>query len=460
MRRREFLLAAGASMLAPQAKCAVEKPTNGGFYSRTLRVEHDVDVFVAGGGPAGVCAAIAAARAGRSVFLAETTGAFGGAATASYVPAFATFSDGARPVVGGIGMEIRCQISKTIPLDAYWTPIDVEELKRVYDSMMVESGIGFSFFTSVCDVIAKDGRVERVVLSSKRGLFEVCAKVFVDCTGDGDLVAFAGGAFEKGDESGEVMPGTLCSQWCDIDFNKPNPHAQTLLPKAIQDGVFSVPDLHLPGFFRDPRKGSSLGLGNIGHAFGVDPTDERSLTRAMIDARRRLPEYERFYKNYLQGYDTMHLASTAPCLGVRESRRVTCDYTLTVEDFVKRAQFDDQIGRYCYPVDLHISNPGDRKAFDAFMKEYDRDLKYKRGESYGIPYRSLVAKSFSNVLVAGRCLGADRKMQASVRVMPGCFITGQAAGTAAALSIAASGDVRRVKTGELRESLKNAKVVL
>ena len=104
---------------------------------------------------------------------------------------------------------------------------------------------------------------------------------------------------------------------------------------------------------------------------------------------------------------------------------------------------------------MHISNPGDRAAYRAFLKEYERDLRYKKGESYGIPYRSLVPKSFSNALVAGRCMGTDRKMQASVRVMPGCFITGQAAGTAAALAVD-SGDVRTVKPDELRARLSAA----
>ena len=458
VKRREFLKGAAlAAACAPSLAKAGGAAAAPNVYTRKLETAYDVDVFVAGGGPAGVAAALAAARAGKRVFVAETSGAFGGAATAAYVPAFATFSDGVNDVVGGIGREIRRLVSRNVPESAYWTPIDVEELKRAYDRLMSESGAKFSFFTTVCDAIARDGRIEKVVVATKRGLLAVRAKVFVDCTGDGDLCAFAGGASEMGDADGTVMPPTLCSQWCDIDFSRKNPWAQSLLPKAIADGVFSVPDLHLPGFFR-ATDGSSLGGGNIGHVFGVDPTDERSLTAAMIDARRRLPEYERFYKTYLKGYEKMRLASTAPFLGVRESRRVVCDYMLGVKDFLARASFEDEIGRYCYPVDVHNSKPGDVEAMKAFLKEYQQDLKYKKGESYGIPYRSLVAKSFSNLLVAGRCMGTDRKMQASIRVMPGCFITGQAAGTAAAL--AAGGDVRTVKPADLRANLREADAYL
>lgn len=458
MNRRAFISSALVATLAPQLKSEQRKSAPE-IYTKRLSDEYDVDVFVAGGGPAGVCAAVAAARTGASVFVAEASGAFGGAATAAYVPAFATFSDGRRQVVGGIGGEIRGRISKSIPINAYWTPIDLEELKRVYDDLVVKAKVKFSFFTSLCDAITSSGHVERAVLASKRGLFAVKAKMFIDCTGDGDLAAFAGAHFEKGDETGTVMPCTLCSQWIDIDTAAENPHAQTLLPKAIEDGVFSVPDLHLPGFFFGPDKNASLGRGNIGHAFNVDPTDERSLTAGMIDARRRLPEYERFYKKYLKGYERMSLASTAPYMGVRESRRILCDYMLGVKDFLARADFDDGVGRYCYPVDLHPSKPGDREAFAAFMKEYVKDLNYKAGESYGIPYRSLVVKGFDNMLVAGRCMGADRKMQASIRVMPGCFITGQAAGTAAAMALKVGG-TRSVDIDMLRKKLISAGVVV
>ena len=445
-------MATKAEVPRPSASC-------GTSYSRRLNDEYDVDVFVAGGGPAGICAAVAAARMGARVFVAEATGAFGGAATAAYVPAFAPFYDGRRQIVGGIGGEIRSRISKDVPITAYWTPIDLEELKRVYDDIVVKSGVQFSFFTTLCDVIADNGRVERAILATKRGLFAVHARMFVDCTGDGDLAAFAGARFEKGDDNGTVMPCTLCSQWVDIDTTAKNPHAQTLLPKAIEDGVFTVPDLHLPGFFFGPQKGSSLGRGNLVHAFNVDPTDERSLTSGMIDARRRMPEYERFYKKYLKGYERMSIASTAPFMGVRESRRINCDYMLDVKDFLKRSNFDDGIGRYCYPVDMHPSKPGDQREFEAFMKEYMKDLCYKAGESYGIPYRSLIVKGFDNLLVAGRCMGTDRKMQASIRVMPGCFITGQAAGTAAAMALN-NGRTRDVDIVTLREKLVAAGAVI
>ena len=193
-----------------------------------------------------------------------------------------------------------------------------------------------------------------------------------------------------------------------------------------------------------------IGGGNIGHIFDNDPLDEASLTRAMMWGRQSMLEYIRFYNEYVHGCENARLLATGSLLGIRESRRTVCDYMLSVSDFLTRADFADEIGRYCYPVDIHIMNT-DGDEYKRFQDEY-KNMRYKKGESYGIPYRSLVASSFDNVLTAGRCMGTDRQMEASIRVMPGCFITGQAAGTAAALA-AESGEVRSVKAVELQQAL-------
>ena len=418
------------------------------LYQKELFQKYETDVFVAGGGAAGVAAAVAAAKKGKSVFLAESCGAFGGLGTSGMVPAFAPFDDGVNMVASGIGLEIRKNVSKHVPLNTYWTPIDTEELKREYDRIITQAGIQFSFFTTVYDVIARHGRIESVILGSKSGLFTVKAKIYIDCTGDGDLCAFGGGEFEMGDENGTVMPQTLCSLWANIDREKICEPENKYIEQAFQDGVLSFEDRHLPGFF---HREDGIGGGTIGHTFGVNPTDEVSLSKGMMWGRKSMMEYETYYKTYLKGYERMSLCGTAAILGVRESRRITCDYTLNVNDFISRAVFEDEIGRYCYPVDIHVMNT-DKKEYERFEKEYET-LRFKKGESYGIPFRSLVPKSFSNVLVAGRCIGTDRQMQASVRVMPGCFITGQAAGTAAALACEAE-DVRNVKLPELFKSLQ------
>ena len=160
-----------------------------------------------------------------------------------------------------------------------------------------------------------------------------------------------------------------------------------------------------------------------------------------------------FLMSDIQGSDPSYVfeAIDKVLSGNSESRRIVCDYMLNVNDFISRAVFEDEIGRYCYPVDIHVMNT-DKEEYERFREEYQQKLRYKRGESYGIPYRSLIPVSFRNVLVAGRCIGTDRQMQASVRVMPGCFITGQAAGAAASLACETE-DVRKISVKKLQEKL-------
>ncbi len=431
---------------------------------RDVPVRHDVDVFVAGGGPAGCAAAVYAARAGRSVFLAEGHSCFGGMGTAGLVPAFMQFGDGENFLAAGFGEELLDRLidaggSVAAPPGGDRTgsyPIRAEVLKRVYDDMLSEAGVEFAFHTNVIGVEADGGAVSAAICWGKSGLFAVRAKMFVDGTGDGDICAWAGAPFEKGDESGAMMPGTLCQLWADVDFGKYNdagggPQNQRVA-EACKDGVFTYCDEHLPGiWFVD----EGIGGGNVGHTFGVDSTDERSLTKALLWGRKLVREYETYYKKYLTGFENMKLVATGSLLGIRESRRIMGDYVLCLDDFKNRATFDDEIGRYCYPVDIHPMRPDDDAEQERFRKEF-KELRYQRGESYGVPYRCIVPKELSNVLVTGRCVSSDRFLQGSIRVMPGCYITGQAAGLAAAMAVESEADTRSINVAELQQRLKKA----
>lgn len=425
-------------------------------YSKSIEVRHTVDVFVAGGGPAGVAAALAAARQGKSVFLAEAHSCFGGMGTAGLVPLFMMFGDGINFLADGIGREVRNKLNELKGDNFPGGPdaIPAELLKRVYDTMIVESGIQFSLMTNVVDIIAKDGHVSTAICNAKSGFFAVNATVFIDCTGDGDLATWAGAEYEIGEpDTRDMMPGTLCSLWADVDyeaFRNGGVGQQTALKEALDNGEFTSYDLHLPGMFRN---GKNIAGGNLGHAFGVDGTDERSLTKFLIEGRQLITEYERFYKKRIPGFQNMTLVQTGSLMGIRESRRIIGDYVLNMDDFLARAVFDDEIGRYCYPVDIHASKP-DPKAYAAFEKEYYKDGRYEKGESYGIPYRTLTPKGLQNLLVAGRCISSDRKIQGSIRVMPGCYITGQAAGVAAAMASETDADTHNVNVPELQQRLK------
>ncbi len=424
-------------------------------FERDIPVRHEVDVFVAGGGPAGCAAAVVAARQGRSVFLAEAHSCLGGMGTAGLVPAFMQFSDGENFCAAGIGEELLNALR-----DAGGTgapeklSINAEVFKRVYDDFLLDAGVDFTFHTALIDVITDDDRVTHAVCAAKSGIFAVAAKQFVDGTGDGDLAVWAGAPSEKGDENGDLMPGTHCSLWAYIDWDevssKPAPPKRETIAQAIADGVFSQEDYHMPGIW---RVGENEGGGNIGHTFGVDNTDERSVTEALVKGRKLVLEYERYYKEYRSGYENMKLMATGSLLGIRETRRIIGDYVLDLDDFKNRATFDDEIGRYSYPVDIHPMRPG-AEEFGRFRDEW-KTLRYKKGENYGIPYRTLTPQGLSNVLVAGRCISTDRPMQGSVRVMPGCYITGQAAGMAAAIAIEEETDTRGFQVARLRDRLKD-----
>lgn len=428
-------------------------------YSKRIPVKREVDVFVAGGGPAGVSAAVAAARLGHSVFLAESGFALGGAAVNMLVPAFMPFGDKLIFYAEGIGREVYDRIAAEAP-DRFKTycpdGIPVETLKLIYDDMIEKSGCALAFGAEVTDAVTEGGRVTHAVLSAREGMYAVKAKLFIDATGDGLLSERAGARTEYGDENGLSMAATLCALWAGFEFDKFEYPANKYVDRAFNDGVFTNHDRHLPGIWpilaNHPGVPDGVGGSNAGHVYGVDPRSSESLTGGIIKARKQLKEYRRYFREYMSGCGNAEIIYSAPMLGIRESRRVTCDYRLNVEDFKRRAVFDDEIGRFNYGVDIH-SSTNDRAGYEKFIGEYT-SLRYKDGESYGIPLRSLTVKGFSNLLCAGRCIGTDRYMLSSVRVMPGCFITGQAAGTAAAQALEQKAeDVREADVREIQNKL-------
>lgn len=421
-------------------------------YTVDVKLKYDVDVFVAGGGPAGVAAAVTAARMGAKVFCAERSQCFGGMATLALVPAFMRFSDGENFLAGGIGREI---FDRHYGKDADFTlkeiPIDTEKLKLIYDNIMLESGVKFAFETEVIDAEVENGEIKHLILRSGEEICAAKAKVYIDATGNGTLCVKAGAPFEMGDEKGLMMPATLCTTWSGIDWSRAvfeegkDPDAR-MLPKAFEDGVFSVKDPKLSGMwpFENGRGG-----GNIGHSFGVDGTDAESVTEGILDARRRMGEYEYYYQHYLPGYENAHLNSTANVLGIRESRRILGEEYLTSDAYFNFATFENEIGRYAYPIDMHKSGINEKEKFEGI---FEKD--YEKGRSYGIPFGCLVPKNTVNLLMAGRCISGDREIIGSLRVMPGCFITGMAAGAAAAMSANKDTAIRELDVKELQKKLK------
>lgn len=420
-------------------------------YRKQIEIKYHADLCVVGGGPSGVAAAVSAARRGIKVFLVEAQGFCGGAGTAGLVPAFMPFDNGVDFLAGGIGKEIfeKSRKDPAVIMDRT-VGIQVELLKKIYDDMLLEAGVDFLFFTTLIDVVKKDEKVEAIIVNSKSGIYAIEADIFIDGTGDGDLCVMAGADFSLGDEKGDIMPSSLCSLWADIKWDKMRTDHNLFLEEAFKNNVFSQEDRHVPGFC---RAGKTSGGANIGHIFEVDGTNEVDLTKGMIYGRKILEEFKIFFTQYVkEGYENAFPMVSASYLGIRESRRIHGEYTMTLKDFISRATFEDEIGRFSYPVDIHISKPT-KQDYEKFVQEHS-SLRYADGESYGIPYRALLPQKLENVLMAGRCISADRFMMSSVRVMPGCFITGQAVGQAAALCIQSHCAPKKINVKVLQRMLK------
>jgi len=428
---------------------------------REIGLAAQADVIVCGGGTAGFAAAVAAARAGADTMVVEQLGCLGGLGTSGLVPCLCPYTDGENVVARGIAEEVLVELARRMGVEVEydWFNIHAEALKRLFDDMLADSGAKIRFFTKIVDVVAAKGRIESVVISTHAGLRALKARVFIDASGDGDVAAWAGAPFEAGDEEGRLQAPTLCNLFANIDWEKFRDHAEPggdrpdriIWRRQAAEGRAPLEEYHLAAGVLPC--GETIGASNAGHVYEVDCLDETALTRAIIEGRRQAWVFLEWYRENVPGFENAELAATGAVLGVRETRRIMGEYVLSLEDYLARRSFDDEIGRYAYPVDIHSATARERE--QAATTRRMMETRLAPGESYGIPYRCLVPKELENVLVAGRCISTDRSVQGSLRVMPGCFITGQAAGAAAALAAKnAGGAVRGVDVARLRETLE------
>ena len=424
-------------------------------FSRTLAADAPYDLVVAGGGPAGTAAAVCAARLGLKVLLAEATGCLGGMGTSGLVASFGPVADGERMLVGGFMKELlqvmweQKAFGPQVTQDYLntqlnrWVPFNPEHLKRILDDFVVQAGVEVRFFTRVVEADMAGRRVNGVVLSNVEGLRYVPAKTFVDATGDAALAALAGAECKVVLRDTEtVSPSTLCSllagmNWDDpayvgdgIDKVKARVRSE-LVPKAIGDGFFTQEDRFFPGMNRVGPKGATL---NAGHVFNLNPLSVRSLSDGMVFGRKLALEYTEFYRRYVPGCENVELLTTAPLMGVRDSRRIVGEFELTIEDFTAKRKFADQVAVYNRPTDVHPTNTS-KGEYERFMKDFHGKDNLGRGESVGIPYSILVPRGSENLWVAGRCHSSDTKVHGSIRAQSAAYMMGQAVGTAAAQAI-------------------------
>lgn len=428
---------------------------------RNIPLKSDWDVIVLGGGPSGCTAAAAAAREGAKTLLIESSGCLGGMGTAGLVPTFCPFSDKEKIIYKGLAQKVLNEVkSQSIHIKSEqndWVPIDPEKLKIIYDDMVTDAGANILFNTSLCAVdVDKKGEVSTIIVSNKSGLTAYQAKVYIDCTGDADLVAWAGGKYIKGDsETGELQPATHCFILGNVDDysytfdEKIKPLKREAIINKILDSdkYVLLKDKHLCNALIAP---GTVGF-NAGHIWEIDNTNPESVSKALIKGRKMAEEIKcGLTEYYPEAFANSFVAQTAPAIGIRETRRIVGDYVLTLEDYINRKSFDDEICRNSYFIDVH---PSLKDLVEKSEDSYRID--YKTGESHGIPYRCLTPKELKNVLVAGRSISCDRIVQGSVRVMPVCLAMGEAAGIAGAQALNISDyDVHKVDVKRLRDRLK------
>ncbi|MBP5232694.1 MAG: FAD-dependent oxidoreductase, partial [Planctomycetes bacterium] len=389
--------------------------------------------------------------------LIEATGALGGMGTSGLVPAWCPFSDHQKIIYRGLAEKVFTAAKRGLAHvgehDLDWVPIDPERLKRVYDELVTWAGAEVLFNTMVTGLeMRAPGDADVLVVANKQGLSAYRAKVYVDCSGDADLAAWAGAECEQGGEDGQLQGATHCFMLSNVDdygyrhgpwLHSNNP--QSPIHAIVADDKYPlVTDPHMCNNLVGP---GTVGF-NAGHLWDVDNTDPQSVSKALIQGRRLAAQIRDGLAEYApQGFANAHLAATATLLGVRETRRVRGDYWLTAEDLMAFKDFPDNVGRNCYYIDVH-ARPGETgKSFG---------FRFPDGKSHGIPYRALTPKGLRNLLVAGRTISSDRAANGSLRVMPVCLVTGEAAGAAAALAAKGNGDVHAVNVPELQRRLTAA----
>ncbi|MDR0399982.1 MAG: FAD-dependent oxidoreductase [Treponema sp.] len=435
-------------------------------FSAEIPLEEPYDVVVAGGGPAGCAAALAAARQGARTLLLESSSALGGMGTSGLVPAWCPYSDKEKIVYRGIALEIFERVRSGMPhlkkTDVDWVPIDAELLKRTLDELLTKAGVEVIFNALVAGLGQETGRegkkrISYAVAAHKGGLRAWPGNVFIDCTGDADLAGLAGMARLYGDEkTGKVQASTHCFVLTNVDEHyyrcmpvqhSSNPGA-AVYALAASEGYPHIVDAHFCHGLVGP---GAVGF-NAGHLWDLNPAEPRNISRALMRGREMAHEFQEGLKKELpEVFGAAWLAQTAPAMGLRETWRVVGDYTLTVEDYLERRSFPDEIGRNCYFLDVHTTRRENGR-FDPVEGE-EPARPYGPGESHGLPRGILQVREGENLLAAGRNVSADHRVLGSVRVMPVCFVMGEAAGVMAALC-GKGRDVREVDTALLRDTLR------
>ena len=443
------------------------------------------DVIVCGAGIAGSMAAVAAGRMGAKVLVIEEEGYPGGSMTSMGTGPMMTFHAGEKQTVRGLTAEMieRLKAKNLSPghiIDSTGytytvTPFSAEGMKRELELMMLEAGVQLLYHTVITGVNVKDGMVESLKCFSCGETFEAAGKVYIDATGDADVIHMAGAPYKQGrDSDGKDQPMTMNYKIGGLDTAKirelmeeipenfpflyPKAGIQKLAPrlsfsgfqdimkKAIADGEITF-DRDIVLCFETDRAGETIV--NMTRILNENPVDPLSLSRAETEGRRQVWELFDFMKRRIPGFENTHLISSGPRVGIRSSRRLVGLYTLEAEDILEERKFEDGVAAYGYPIDIHSADGTETDS--RFLRE---------GGYYTIPYRCLVNGEIPNLMAAGRNISASFEAQASTRTSPCCGALGHAAGAAAALAAKSGVLPTQVDVKELRALLAEQDAVI
>ncbi len=430
-----------------------------------IPVRKKVDVIVCGGGPAGIGAAIAAARQGMDVALIESRSFLGGNITTCYVETCNHFMWQHPFQLTGIYQEIEDEYkaeygrSDDIRTDMSAHRFSSEYLKVFLDKKMEEEGIWLRLHSKVADVIVEDKLVKGVVTISKSGFEAIMGEIVIDCTGDGDVAARAGAPFEQGrDADGLTQPGTVNFRVAGVDSQKVKEildekgleYFYDIYHEKVAEGAIDMGYKRMGFPIGRLTEGGQITYVNFCNTYKIDPTNADDLTKGEVLSRQRVMKLFNFMKEYLPGFEKAELSSIASAIGFRDSRRIKGDYRLTEDDINNQRMFEDNIA--IYPRFYDILSPTGTWDDHVYIVDLDKE--------YGIPYRCLLPVNLDQILVAGRCISTDHMAESSIRAISACMATGQAAGTAAAIAIKNESYARNVNVKQVQKALKDAGVNL